>query len=141
MVAFDGGKAAQARAQRLDCDDDELERRAEQAARAVVRALVGSLAEVGQSSRALRDTGRQVQTDLDDILVGLQSQDRLSQMLASVSDDVGRMSAFLQGADDETGGQPQPWLERLEASYTMEEMRTAHHGTVAVDRQAGVEFF
>ena len=33
------------------------------------------------------------------------------------------------------------WLARLEASYTMEEQRSEHHGNVHVDRGSEVEFF
>ena len=33
------------------------------------------------------------------------------------------------------------WLVALEASYTMEEQRSHHHGNVHVDVSTGVEFF
>jgi methyl-accepting chemotaxis protein len=130
-----------AQVRRSDTADDELALRADEAARGVIRALVGSMAEVSSSSRTLREAGRQVQSDIEQILVGLQSQDRLNQMLSSVSEDMARLDAWLNGADDEAARQPTQWLQRLEDSYTMEEMRTSHHGTVAIDRQAGVEFF
>jgi methyl-accepting chemotaxis protein len=130
-----------AQVRRSDTADDELALRADEAARGVIRALVGSMAEVSSASRTLREAGRQVQSDIEQILVGLQSQDRLNQMLSSVSQDMARLDAWLNGADDEAARQPTQWLQRLEDSYTMEEMRTSHHGTVAIDRQAGVEFF
>lgn len=128
-------------ARRIDADPDEIALQTEQSARRVVRALIGSLAEVGQASNHLRDTGRQVQADIERILMGLQSQDRLDQMLTSVATDMDRLHQWLQGADDPAAASPAEWLERLEGSYTMEEMRTAHHGTVGVERQATVEFF
>jgi methyl-accepting chemotaxis protein len=126
---------------RTDTDPDEVNLQAEQSARRVVRALIGSLSEVGQASNHLRDTSRQVQADIEKILMGLQSQDRLNQMLISVEEDMDRLSQWFKGVDDPAAVSPAQWLERLENSYTMEEMRTAHHGTVSVDRQASVEFF
>ena len=33
------------------------------------------------------------------------------------------------------------WLTALEASYTMDEQRSTHHGNVHVEQSAGVEFF
>lgn len=137
----DGLEAVRQQGRHLDTDDDELMVRAEQAARGVVRALLGSLGEVSRSSRDLRAAGRRIHGDLEQIFVGLQSQDRLSQMLDSVTTDMTRFNGWLHGGDDPAAAQPMEWLARLEASYTMEEMRSSHHGHVVVDQANGVEFF
>ena len=126
---------------RVDTDDDEIARGTEQAARRLVLGLIDSLADVSRSSRALQLAGREVQADLERIFMSLQSQDRLNQMLGSVSDDIGRYAAWLHGAEDALAQSPQAWLERLESSYTMEELRSAHHGTVAIEQATSVEFF
>jgi len=126
---------------RIDTGDEEIALQAEENARAVVVSLVGSLAEITRSSRGLREASRQVQADLERIIMGLQSQDRLSQMLTAVTDDMGRYSTWLSGTEDPAAASPAQWLERLEASYTMEELRSSHHNTVAVEKTAGVEFF
>lgn len=128
-------------ARRHETDDDDLQLQAEQAARQVLRAVLGSVAEATRASRELRQASRQVQVDLEKIFVGLQSQDRLSQMLTSVTDDMVRYTAWLQGHPDPAGSRPTEWLARLEASYTMEDLRTAHHGNVVIDKAASVEFF
>jgi methyl-accepting chemotaxis protein len=52
-----------------------------------------------------------------------------------------RYTRWLAGEQDPAADVPLLWLERLEASYTMEEMRSSHHGTVAVDKAPAVEFF
>lgn len=126
---------------RLDCDDDELMLQAEQQARALVWGLLASLSEVAQSQRSLHDAGEHVQTEMERILVSLQSQDRFSQMLQSVTEDMQRLHAWLEGQQDEAAASAHQWLERLEATYTMEEMRTSHHGTVQVEKTSEVEFF
>lgn len=124
-----------------DMEDDEVELRAEENARAVMAQLIGAVAKVTRSSRGIRSANRDVQGDLEKIFVGMQSQDRLSQMMTAVTDDMGRLTAWLAGAPDSAGGSAHAWLERLEASYTMEELRSSHHNTVTVDKAAGVEFF
>lgn len=131
----------QQRGQRMDTGEDELQLQAEQAARDVVGALLRSIDEVTRSQRSLHDTGVQVQREVEQILVNLQSQDRMSQMLVSVTDDMTRMQSWLEGHADEAAAAPSQWLERLEASYTMEDMRSSHHDTVRVDKAAEVEFF
>lgn len=129
------------RARAESVDDEELALQAEERARQIVRELLGSLGEVGRASRELHDTGRQVQSDIDQILMSLQSHDRFTQMLGSISEDIERLTRWIGGEQDPQADNPARWLERLEQSYTMEEMRSAHHGVTSVDRQAGVEFF
>jgi methyl-accepting chemotaxis protein len=134
-------QALQRRHAGVDTDDDEIVRRIEEESRAAVRAVLGSVADFTRSSRNLRETGQVVQTELDNMSVSLQSQDRLSQMLTSATDDMGRYMRWLGGEDDPAAAAPNLWLERLESSYTMEDMRSSHHGTVKVERAPAVEFF
>lgn len=128
-------------ARRSESGEDELLMRTDVAARALARSMVGSIVDVSRSSRDLRDASRQVQNDIEKIFMGLQSQDRLSQMLISVTDDMTRFAEWLRGADDPNGAKPSEWLARLEKSYTMEELRSSHHGSVTVEQGASVEFF
>ncbi len=133
--------ALKTQVKRYDTDDDELILQAEENARAVITALLKSLANSQRTSRTLRETGRQVQSDIERIMMGLQSQDRLSQMLVAVCEDMQRMNEWFSGSDDPNAEMPAMWLERLEEQYTMEEQRSSHHNTVSVDRTASVEFF
>lgn len=129
------------RVRRHDTDEDELQLQANLHAHGLLSALLGSVAEATRASRALRDSSRMVQDELEKISVSLQSQDRLSQMLTSVGDDIQRMVLWMNGADDAAANHPHQWLGRLEASYTMEEMKASHHNLVAVDKTSGVQFF
>jgi methyl-accepting chemotaxis protein len=96
---------------------------------------------VARSQRTLHDAGHQVQQEVEQILVNLQSQDRLSQMLVSVTDDMQRLQSWLEGEPDETAISANRWLDRLESTYTMEDMRSTHHATTKVDAGSEVEFF
>ena len=129
------------RVRRHDTDEDELQLQANLHAHGLLSALLGSVAEATRASRALRDSSRMVQDELEKISVSLQSQDRLSQMLTSVGDDIQRMVVWVNGADDAVANHPHQGLGRLEASYTMEEMKASHHNLVAVDKTSGVQFF
>lgn len=125
----------------LDTSPEELMLQAEQNARAVLRGLLVGLADVSRSQRTLQDASSLVQQEVEQILVNLQAQDRLSQMLVSVTDDMNRLQHWLEGGADEAAGSAQQWLERLEATYTMEDMRASHHATVQVAQATEVEFF
>ncbi len=74
-------------------------------------------------------------------MMSLQSQDRMSQMLIAVCDDMQRMNEWINGSEDPAAEMPTLWLERLEEHYTMEDQRSVHHNTVQVERTAAVEFF
>lgn len=128
-------------AARENTSDDEIALQAEESARQVVASLLSSMSTVTRSSRAIRLASSQVQSELEKIFTGLQSQDRLSQMLGAVTDDLGRYDAWTAGEDDPAASSAREWLNRLEASYTMEDLRSSHHGTVAIEATTSVEFF
>ncbi|HET8871745.1 MAG TPA: hypothetical protein VFM48_14955, partial [Aquabacterium sp.] len=87
------------------------------------------------------ESGRSVQGELEGISVHLQSQDRVAQMLHAVTDDMQRMTSYLNGRDDPAARVPQQWLHRLEASYTMEDMKATHHNQEVVAPPSGVQYF
>jgi methyl-accepting chemotaxis protein len=128
-------------ARREDTADDELTLQAEESARAVIAGLMDSLSHVNRTSRSIRQAGKQLQKDIESIFIEMQSQDRLSQQLGAVTGDMARYVAWCDGADDPAAASVARWLDRLESTYTMEDQRSSHHSTVAVDRAPAVEFF
>lgn len=133
--------AVKSKVRRHDTDEDELTRQADQNAFAVLAGLMNSVSEAARASRALRDSSQAVQDEMEKISMSLQSQDRLSQMLNLVTDDMQKLVMWLNGAEDAAAHHPVKWLERLEASYTMEEMKASHHNLVSVQKSSGVQFF
>jgi hypothetical protein len=88
-----------------------------------------------QASQRLRDA-------VDGALVAFQFQDRLSQMLGVVQDDIERFRTWV--ATDPvvtTDAHVQLWLERLQDSYTMQEQVAAHHQIPDAATSRGVDFF
>lgn len=126
---------------RDDTEEDEILRQSREAATAVLRSLLRSTQRSGHTARALEDNGRSMRQELEQILISLQSQDRFSQMLNAVTDDMQRLCAWLEGADDPAAHSAARWLERLAEQYTMEDQHTSHHAMVKVDKAPSVEFF
>lgn len=130
--------------QRSDTDeatDEELRTAARDNARQVLANVLSGLDEFSASSRVLREAGDMVRNEIDQIYVGFQHQDRLNQMLGSITDDMQRFDAWLSGHSDPLAGNFGLWLDRLEQTYTMEEQRATHHGGVTIQESKGVEFF
>jgi len=124
-----------------DSSDEALHDQAEHSARAVISGLLNSLGELNRSSRELKDAGVAVQDEYERVLMSFQSQDRLSQMLNCVSEDIVRLAEWLREGKDLSAAQAGEWLARLDASYTMEEQRSEHHGNTTIQRETTVEFF
>jgi methyl-accepting chemotaxis protein len=124
-----------------DSSDAELEAQAEAAARGAIGGLVKSVGEVKRSTQGLKQASAAVRSEVERVLMGFQSQDRLSQMLAGITTDMQRLSDWLVDDGDLGAAQAADWLARLEASYTMDEQRHQHHGNASIQRSTGVDFF
>jgi methyl-accepting chemotaxis protein len=124
-----------------DSSDEELRSQADKVARTVIGNLLLSLGQMQQSSLELRETGAAVRDEVERVLMGFQAQDRLSQILSSVTEDMALLNAWVMQGGDLSASQAGEWLARLEGSYTMEEQRTHHHGNAAIARETAIEFF
>jgi len=82
-----------------------------------------------QSASLLREEAVNIRSDIEDMLVSLQFQDRTSQILAQVESSLAELQ---DTAADETGERmPRDvaaWLARMEKSYAMLEQRINHAG-------------
>ena len=124
-----------------DSSDEELRAQADASARRAIGGLLESVGQVSRSSRGLREAGAAVRSEVERVLMGFQAQDRLNQMLGSVSEDMLRLQQWVQQGGDLSSNQAAVWLARLEAGYTMEDQRTQHHGQKVIEREAQIEFF
>lgn len=121
--------------------DEELRLQARLQARDVIGLLVHDLSRSLQSSRELQAVSAQMSTDLEQIFVGFQFQDRLTQMLDAIGRDMERFAVWVDEHESASQADAARWLEELERTYTMEEQRSHHHGTVDIQRSTGVDFF
>jgi methyl-accepting chemotaxis protein len=91
----------------------------------VTRRLAESAEMLQQESFGIRD-------EMTEVLVNLQFQDRVSQILTHVRDNIDELHAHLQQAS-QTPDQPvaidaRSWLSRMEATYATDEQRHTHRG-------------
>jgi methyl-accepting chemotaxis protein len=100
-----------------------------------------------QNHAAVDDTSRHIHQEINDILVKLQFQDRVSQILGHVTQDMEKLeqqlSLALQAAP---GSRPaadiEHWLRELKQTYTTQEQHSLHHGdTKKVQTDGDVTFF
>jgi len=90
-----------------------------------------------EDGATLRSSGQQIRSEIVDVLVAFQFQDRVSQILAHVEDDIGDLLARL-GAQNANGEMLEPldvdaFLADRAANYSTDEERRNHGGQVAED--------
>ena len=104
----------------------------------------GEFQELGQAlghmAQELQHSSRHVEQAVTQVLVDLQFQDRVSQIVGHVTDDMRRLQDCLQQLEplDRTA-----WLRQLESTYTTLEQQHIHGGGSASSAQqsSGVTFF
>lgn len=124
-----------------DTSPDELQLEIELRARDALSALLGSLGASLEGSAQVHQAGQALRDQIDNAFVNFQFGDRVSQMMSIVANDMSNFARWVAANPMATQSDAAEWLASLEASYTMEEQRSHHHGNVHVERSSGVEFF
>lgn len=106
-----------------------------------VGSVFNSLVELTSASQALCDLNGNVRQNLDQILVALQHEDRMSQILTHVCEDMQKLEGHLA-----TGEAALPdldsWLAALQATYSTPEEHAVHGGgSNEPAPAAGIDFF
>ncbi len=97
-----------------------------------IKDVLDHVRKLGESAEGMRRQGAIIRTDVENLLVSLQYQDRISQILSVLDDDMLRLQQAI--ADEQTAlPTPQAWMAVLDSTYTMEDER---HGHVPVKRKA-----
>ena len=122
-------------------EDEATVSRAGGAISTVLDRFQGLAADMEASTAALRDESAGVQAEIDDVLVALQFQDRMSQILTHVESDLGRLGEQAQQgmvASVDVGA----WLTQLESTYTTPEQYDNHAGKANTSAAStGITFF
>jgi methyl-accepting chemotaxis protein len=106
-----------------------------------------SAAELATSTERMRNESNTVHAEISDVLVALQFQDRVSQMLGHVRQDMDKLAHRLEEQDAGAGtteADVKTWLAELAQTYTTAEQRVVHAGggrapVAAAD--TGITFF
>lgn len=91
----------------------------------VVEDVLGHVRELGTSAENMRSEGNQIRTDVENLLVALQFQDRIRQILEVVEADMAKLEQTVS-AGDANLPTPDSWLVELGAHYTMEDEHHSH---------------
>lgn len=124
-----------------DTPPEELARELDLAARQALSALLGAMGGALRSTGDVRAAAQTLGSQLEESFVHFQFGDRLSQMLDIVARDMQNFAHWVAAHPYATQSDAADWLAKLEASYTMEEQRSQHHGNVHIDRGSEIEFF
>jgi methyl-accepting chemotaxis protein len=109
---------------------------------AIIAQMVGRLHEgattLNDSAQILRDQSQSIGAEIGDVLVALQFQDRISQVLGHVCNDMGKLKERIAGHEQQlaAGGAPEAidasaWLDELSHTYTVPEQHVVHSGGTA----------
>lgn len=123
-----------------DTTPDELRMEIALRARDALAALLGTTA-TGAMGGGLQGAAESLREQIDNTFTGFQFGDRLSQMLSIVGNDMEQFTRWVAVHPHATATDAAEWLAALQASYTMDEQRSSHHGNVHVDRGSEIEFF
>ncbi len=103
------------------------------------------------SAEVLRQESQLISAEVNDVLVSLQFQDRVSQVLTHVRNDLEKLENYLSTYEHEmaSGKQREPvdartWLKELSQTYTMPEQHVAHGGNTklaAATQEPEITFF
>lgn len=101
-----------------------------------------------ESAQTLRGTSTQIRDEIELMLVSLQFQDRTSQILTHVKQDIENLAQLVERRSEASDqGEAlsdvdvDTWLRKMELSYTTHEQRANHHGRRSAGAGNGVTYF
>lgn len=125
--------------------DDELVKHSESVIGQVIERFHGAASRLTDSSRILNQASMGIRDEISDVLVSLQFQDRVSQILSHIRDDMRKLEVYV-GECLVTGQctpiDTQAWLDELSKTYTTMEQRVMHGGEdVTQSNSSEITFF
>lgn len=91
---------------------------------AVVQEVLGHVQALSQQSQGMLRSGQVIRDNIESLLVGLQFQDRVSQVIGAIDADMTRLRLALQSG--QALPDTQAWLDELQRHYTMRDQRQGH---------------
>jgi len=135
--------------QRYARDDQTLVSASSQRISEVVQRLRCAAGGLVDTSRSITDEGQALAGEIAEVLISLQFQDRVSQVLTHVANDMGRLESRLESALGEVrvGVEPEAlvassWMAEMSKAYTTPEQHSLHRGDGgSAPDSAGITFF
>jgi methyl-accepting chemotaxis protein len=85
------------------------------------------------STALLKSHSEHVNFEINDVLMSLQYQDRMSQILGHTKNEINRFLLLLSNPDEIELIDKAIWLQEMQKSYTTNEQRNLHEGSVATN--------
>ena len=101
----------------------------------VVRDVLGHVQDLGASAETMRQQGEVIRNDVENLIVTLQYQDRVSQMLAVLDRDIGKLISTYE--DNLAFPDKDQWMKDLETYYTMDDQHFNHANIKAPSKDEG----
>jgi len=115
--------------------DEAMTANSEQIIEKVLGQFQSTATGLNDSAEVMRRESQLIQSEISDVLVALQFQDRISQVLSHVRGDLDKLNQTLEvsGQQLAEGVMPTPldtdaWLNALTSTYTMAEQHSVHGG-------------
>ncbi|TAN51240.1 MAG: hypothetical protein EPN21_07105 [Methylococcaceae bacterium] len=129
--------------------DEEMVERSEAVIHKVLEEFSSAAAGLADSSSILQEESNGIRSEIADMLVSLQFQDRVSQIMTQISDGIHKLHQELIDLQQKRAGGQElsaidtaAWLAALEKSYTTDEQRLTHHGSAYTpDQSTEMTFF
>ncbi len=132
----------------LSAEESHIIHSAESVIQSVISSFQGAAATLNENVAMLETESRAVNHEVEDVLVNLQFQDRVSQIQGHVLANMQKLESQLQQADlsreQFTLPDRSQWLRDLESTYTTMEQKAVHHGQTSAKGNtpsASVDFF
>jgi len=98
----------------------------------VIEDVLSHMRELNNNAESMSTQGAVIRSEIDSLMIGLQFQDRVSQLITVIDADIGRLAGELEQARPLP--QADAWLDDLQRHYTMPDQRQPS----ASHRAAGV---
>ncbi|MEW5905115.1 MAG: methyl-accepting chemotaxis protein [Pseudomonadota bacterium] len=131
--------------------DNAMLANSEQVIASVLDQFGSATTALSAAAENLRSESQQIGGEIAEVLVALQFQDRVSQMLGHVRNDLDKLERQLQEAAQlkaaggaQTALDARVWLAQLAQTYTMPEQHALHgaeHAAAAAQDDSGITFF
>jgi len=115
--------------QQYAVQDGETLSQSEQAIQLMMGQFQAAAGTLCESTDSMRNESNAIREEISDVLVALQFQDRVSQALTHVRNDLGKLEQRI-GEHEGLPGEidAAAWLEELSQTYTMPEQHAVHNG-------------
>lgn len=120
-------------------DEEKLKaEQSQQVIKDVISKLDLIINQFANSSGLLKSHGNEISTEINDVLVSLQFQDRVAQILEHTKSEIKRFTALISNPNEIENINKSNWLKEMSIGYTTSEQRKLHANNTA-DRSCSTQ--